>query len=122
MVLLLAPIPGRILRHAIQFRECTGVDVYQSPKYVAHDVYRVAVQPTVEVHKTRDNTDVNLKGICYIDARRSTAANPVKWMEDSERAGHSAKLDFAMQEYTVSGVETLYDDTGHIHHWEVLLS
>lgn len=119
---MLKPIPGRILRHSIIFLECTGVDVYQSPQYVAHDVHHVAVQPSVDVRKSRDNTDLNLRGICFIDARCSTAANPVKWMEDSERAGHSAKLDFAMQEYTVSGVETLYDDTGHIHHWEVLLS
>ena len=88
--------------------------------YVA--VHRVAVQPTADIAKSRDNTDLSFKSICFIDARRSSAADPVKWLEMSEKNGSSLKMVFGDTTYTVSGVDTLYDDTGMLHHWEVLLT
>ena len=119
---MLAPIPGRILRHSVQFKICKGVDVYQSPQYKLVAVHRVAVQPTADIAKSRDNTDLSFKSICFIDARRSSAADPVKWLEMSEKNGSSLKMVFGDTTYTVSGVDTLYDDTGMLHHWEVLLT
>lgn len=119
---MLKPIPSRILKHNITLNVCSGVDRYQNPTWETPlSVSRVVVHPTNETKKTKANTEVVLRGICFIDARLSIPSGlDLDGMKArSESNGHSMTLDFNGDTYTVMTVDTCYDDTGVYHHAEV---
>lgn len=116
---MLRPIPSRILKHNITINVCTGIDRYQNPTYESTAVSHVVMQPSNETRKTKDNTEVVLRGICFIDARLSSGLDFDAMKNTSEANGHSMTLIFGEDTYTVLTVETLYDDTGMLHHTEL---
>ena len=119
---MLRPIPSQILKSTATVKVCNGVDVYQNQTYTEHTVKRVHLQPTNEVRKTQDNTDVVLRAVLFVDARIS--APKLDWGTLLQTA-HALKGDVRVIvrgcEYTVSGVDELRDDTDRMHHWEISL-
>lgn len=71
---MLRPIPQRILRDMVTIKVCTGVDAWQKPSWQKTLVKNVHLQNTNEVRKTANNTEVVLRSILFIDARRSVPA------------------------------------------------
>lgn len=118
---MLRPIPSRILKHTIMLQTCTGVDMWQSPMWEQTTISRVCMQPSNETKKSKDNTEVVLRGVCFVDARRSTPAGiDLDAMQtQSEANGQPMTLIFGGSTYTVLTVDTLYDDTGVYHHTEL---
>ena len=57
----------------------------------------------------------------YVDAVRSTprGLDLDTMQQQSEQNGQPMVLVFQGTPYTVLTVETLYDDTGQLHHWEL---
>lgn len=51
---------------------CVGVDAWQNPSWKEYTVQNVHIQNTNEVKKTKENTEVVLRSILFIDGRRST--------------------------------------------------
>lgn len=118
----LRPIPARILRTSITLNVCTGTDIYQSPTYQAYTVSRCHIQSSVDVRKTRENTEMVLRAVLFIDARLS--APQLDWVAlhmQSEAAGHSMTVQAQGMTYTVLDVDAVPDDTDGIHHYEVAL-
>lgn len=119
---MLKPIPARILRTTANVAACVGVDVYQNQLYETHTVKRTHLQPTNEVRKTENNTEVVLRSILFVDGQLSTPR--LDWAALFQRA-HNAAGDMRVTvrgvEYTVAGVDELRDDTDHFHHWEIAL-
>ena len=115
------PIPARILTHSVVLRVCSGVDVWQAPTWTETQLSKVCMQPSHETRKTRDNTEVVLRSLLFIDAVRSVPAGlDVGALQvQSEAAGQPMTLTFEGEEYTVLTVEKLFDDRGVLHHWEV---
>ena len=119
---MLKPIPSRILKSEATVKVCTGIDGYQNQTYAVYNVKKVHLQPTNEIRKTADNTDIVLRSILFVDAHTSTPS--LDWFTLLQTA-HNNQGDMRVivrgQEYTVIGVDELRDDTDLLHHWEVSL-
>ena len=119
---MLKPIPSRILKSTATVSVCSGVDRYQNQTYTEYTVNKVHLQPTNEIRKTQDNTDVTLRSILFVDARISTPF--LDWCALFKSA-HEKLGDMRVivrnEEYTVIGIDELRDDTDNLHHWEVSL-
>ena len=94
--------------------------MYQNQTYTTHTVKRTHLQPTNEVRKTTDNTEIVLRSILFVDAKTSTPF--IDWFGLLQTA-HSNLGDMRVivreQEYTVMTVDALRDDTDTLHHFEV---
>lgn len=67
---------------------CTGVDTWQNPSWQTYTVSNVHLQNTNEVRKSKDNTEVVLRSVLFIDSVRSTPAlDYASLVEQSEQAG-----------------------------------
>lgn len=118
----LRPIPARILRTAITLNVCTKTDTNQAPTYQAYTVSRCHIQSSVEVRKTRENTEMVLRAVLFVDARLSSPQ--LDWVGlhmQSQAAGHSMTVQAQGMTYTVLDVDAVPDDTDGIHHYEVAL-
>lgn len=119
---MLKPIPSKILRSTATVRVCNGTDMYQNQTHDTYTVSKVHLQPTNEVRKTVDNTEVVLRSILFVDAQTSTPS--LDWCALFRQA-HENQGDMYVivreQTYTVAGVDELRDDTDIVHHWEVSL-
>lgn len=70
---MLRPIPRQLLWDTVTIKVCTGVDTWQNPVFgETYTVKNVHLQSTNEVRKTKDNAEVVLRSILFIDGRRST--------------------------------------------------
>lgn len=118
---MLRPIPSRILKHTVTLQICTGVDVWQNPSWRQTTLSKVCIQPSNETKKAKDNTEVVLAGICFVDARRSSPAgiDLDAMQQQSETNGKPMTLIFNGSTYTILTVDTLYDDAGVYHHTEL---
>ena len=117
---MLKPIPSKILKSTATVKVCNGVDRYQNQTYTEYTVNRVHLQPTNEIRKTQDNTDIVLRSILFVDAHTSTPF--LDWCAFLQTA-HNNLGDMRVvvrgQEYTVLSVDALRDDTDTLHHFEV---
>ena len=119
---MLRPIPAKIMRSEATVKACTGIDRYQNQTYTDYTVSKVHLQPTNEIRKTQDNTDITLRSILFVDAHTSTPF--LDWCALLQTA-HVNLGDMRVivrgETYTVIGVDELRDDTDNLHHWEVSL-
>jgi len=119
---MLKPIPSRILKSTATVKVCSGVDRYQNQTYTEYTVKKVHLQPTNEIRKTQDNTDITLRSILFVDAHTSKPF--LDWCALLQTA-HVNLGDMRVvvrgSEYTVAAVDELRDDTDTLHHWEVAL-
>ena len=114
------PIPLKILRSTATVKVCTGVDLYQNQTYDEYTVQRVHLQPTNEIRKTQTNTDCVLRSILFVDAIISKPA--LDWftlLQTAHNLGGDIRVIVRGEEYTVSTVDALRDDTDNLHHYEV---
>lgn len=119
---MLRPTPSRILKHTVTLQVCESVDINQSPTWgPVITLSRVCMQPSNETKKSKDNTEVVLRGACFVDARRSSPAgiDLDALQKQSESNGWPMTLLFDGNQYTILTVDTLYDDTGILHHTEL---
>lgn len=117
---MLPPIPSRILRSTVTIDVCTGIDIYQNQEYTSYTVKNVHLQPTERIVKTTTNTDQQLTGILYVDAKKSVPA--LNWramLETAHELGGDMHITVRNVKYTVMTVDGLRDDTDNLHHWEI---
>jgi len=115
------PVPARVLKHAVTLKICSGVDIWQAPVWGLQELTGVCMQPSHETRKTKDNTEVVLRSLLFVDAKRSRpeGLDFEELQKRSEANGEPMRLVFEENEYTVLTVEKLFDDKGKLHHWEV---
>jgi hypothetical protein len=119
---MLKPIPSRILKSTATVEVCTVVDRYQNQIYTRYTVKKVHLQPTNEIRKTQDNTDITLRSILFVDAHTSTPV--LDWCALLQTAHVNLgdmRVTVRGTTYTVVGVDELHDDTDTLHHWEISL-
>ena len=119
---MLKPIPSKILRSTASVKVCNGIDTYQHQTYDDYTISKVHLQPTNEVRKTANNTEVVLRSILFVDAHTSTPH--IDWyalLQQAHQIGGDMRVIVRGQEFTVVGVDALRDDTDNLHHWEVAL-
>lgn len=85
---MLPSIPRSLLVDVMTLYVCTGMDVWQNPTWDTYTVNNVHLQNTNEVKKTKDNTEVVLRSILFIDSRLSTPSLDYGTLaEQSQQAG-----------------------------------
>ena len=117
---MLPPIPRQVLKSTVIVEACTAVDRDRRQQVETHTVKRVHLQPDHSVRKSKDNTDVVLKALLFVDARISTPA--LDWEAlflIAEQAGGDVAVTLRGQRYTVASVEAIPDDEDNLHHWEI---
>lgn len=117
---MLAPIPSRILRSTALVEVCNGVDIYQNPQNTVYTVKNVHLQPTERIIKTTTNTDAQLTGVLFVDAKKSKPNLDWKALFTSaHELGGDMHITVRNIKYTVVSVDGLRDDTDNLHHWEI---
>lgn len=123
----LAPIPGRMLHDTVVFRVPTGMDRYQNKTYTEYTVNNVHLQSSSDTVKGPDNTEVILRGILFVDARRSTPVLDLYALQeqaleagDTMRAVVTDAAGTEIGDYAVLVVDDLPDvPATRRHHWEL---
>jgi hypothetical protein len=108
------------MRSTATVKVCVGVDLYQNQIYQNFTVNRVHIQPEERMVKSSDNTDQQLTGTLYVDARRSTPA--LDWramLANAHSLGGDMRVIIRGVEYTVLTAEGLRDGNDRLHHWEI---
>ena len=117
---MLRPIPSRILRSTATVNVCNGTDIYQNQTYTTYTVKRVHLQPEERIVKSRTNTDQQLTGTLFVDARISSPS--LDWralLESAHNVGGDMRVTVRGVTYTVATADGLRDDTDQLHHWEI---
>ena len=110
---MLRPIPQQLLRDMVTIKVCTGMDAWQKPVWQETSVKNVHLQNTNEVRKTANNTEVVLRSVLFIDARRSVPSLDYDALAmQSEAAGRPMRaVVFNFKGQQVGDYEVLTVDT-----------
>ncbi len=85
---MLRPIPRALLADIATIKVCTGLDMWQKPTFQEYTVNNVHIQSTNEVKKTKENTEVVLRSVLFIDGRLSQPVLDYDALaEQSQKAG-----------------------------------
>lgn len=85
---MLRPIPRAMLADVATIKVCTGLDMWQKPTFQEYTVNNVHIQSTNEVKKTKENTEVVLRSVLFIDGRLSQPVLDYDALaEQSQKAG-----------------------------------
>lgn len=125
----LTPIPARMLHDTAVFSVVTGMDRYQNKTYTEYTVKNVHLQSSNDVRKGSDNTEVQLRGLLFVDARRSL---PVLDLYALQQQSLEAGDTMRVKVYDAAGTEVgdyavlIVDDLPDVpatrrHHWELEL-
>lgn len=124
---MLAPIPSSMLHDTVTFKVVNGMDRYQNKTYDEYTVKNVHLQSSNDVYKRANDTEVQLKGILFVDAKRSI---PVLDLYALQKASLEAGDTMRAVVYDSNGTETgdyaviVVDDLPNVpatgrHHWEL---
>lgn len=85
---------------------------------------RVHFQNSNETKKTLDDTEVVLSAVLFYDCKLSTPVNInfLNLVREAQKIGHSIKLIYNNDDYTVMIADVLKDDLSRPHHYELGLT
>ena len=126
---MLAPIPSRMLHDTATFKVCTGMDRYQNKTYKDITVSNVHLQSSNDVYKRANDTEVQLKGVLFVDARKSTPIIDLyDLQQESLLNGDTMRCIVTSADGTITGdyAVLVVDDLPDVpanrrHHWELSL-
>ena len=85
---MLRSIPQSLLGDLMVLKVCTGMDAWQKPTWQEYTVENVHLQNTNEVKKTKENTEIVLRSVLFIDGVRSRPSLDYDTLaEQSQQAG-----------------------------------
>ncbi len=123
----LAPIPSRMLHDTVTLKVVTGMDRYQNKTYDEYTISNVHLQSNNDTIKRANDTEVQLKGILFVDARKSLPALDLNALqEESLKNGDTMRAIVTdasgndAGEYAVLVVDSLPDvPATRVHHYEL---
>lgn len=127
---MLSPIPWSMLHDTAEFWVVTGMDRYQNKVYEKYTVNNVHIQSSNDVYKRANDTEVQLKGLLFVDAKRSTPVLDLYALQktslengDTMRVIVTDSNGTEVGNYAVIVVDDLPNvpATGR-HHWELGLT
>lgn len=125
----LSPIPSRMLHDSAKFYVVKGMDRYQEKTYDTYEVAHVHLQNVTDTIKSTDNEEVQLKGILFVDCRRSTPCLDLYALQQASlAAGDTMRVDVFDASGTLVGNFAVMTVDGapdvpatRVHHWELSL-
>lgn len=123
----LAPIPSRMLHDTVTLKVCTGMDRYQEKTYDDYTISNVHLQSNNDTIKRANDTEVQLKGILFVDGRKSMPAYDLNALqEESLKNGDTMRAIVTdasgndAGDYAVLVVDSLPDvPATRVHHYEL---
>jgi hypothetical protein len=105
----------------------TGMDRYQNKTYETHTISNVHLQSSSETRKAPNDTEVQLRGVLFVDARRSLPVLDLYALQqralsagDTMRAVVKDASGTEIGSYAVLIVDELPDvPATRRHHWEL---
>lgn len=124
---MLSSIPARMLHDTVIFKVLKSMDRYQNKEYEEFTVKNVHLQSSNDVYKKADDTEVQLKGLLFVDAKRST---PILDLYDLQQKSLEVGDTMRALVYDAGGNLTgdyavlVVDDIPNVpattrHHWEL---
>ena len=125
----LAPIPARMLHDTVTFFVVKGMDRYQNKEYDEYTINNVHLQSDNLTIKKADDSEVQLKGILFVDGRRSLPEYDLNALQNQSLANGDtmrAKVYDAngteTGDFAVLDVNSLPDvPATRLHHYEITL-
>lgn len=112
--------PKHVYAHTVTLKKCSAIDQWRDPTFTETTISNVCVQPTHDTIRTKDNTEVQMQAVIFIDSLYSRPfVDMVVAQDTSEANGHAMIITFGTHDYTVAKVETLFDEFGRVDHYEV---
>lgn len=121
---MLKPIPSKILTHSGLLKVPTGTDRYGEPNYAEYNLTRINIQASNAVIKSKDNKEVVLRSILFFDIRNSRplGLDLVTLKNQADSHNSQIKILCGSNTYTVESVDSLTDDRGKLHHYQIGLT
>lgn len=124
---MLRPIPQSLLGDMMTLKVCTGIDRWQKATWQEYKVNNVHLQNTNEVKKTKENTEVVLRSVLFVDGSRSRPALDYDTLaEQSQKVGKPLRCEVFNSrgqkygEYEVLTVDPVPDyPATRVHHIEL---
>jgi hypothetical protein len=125
----LAPIPSRMLHDTAVFHVVAGMDRYQEKTYDDYTVKHVHLQSSSDVIKAPDDTEVQLKGLLFVDCKKSVPQLDLYALQQASlAAGDTMRADVYDASGTLVGNYAVLIVDGapdvpatRTHHWELSL-
>lgn len=125
----LAPIPQRMLHDSATFYVVKTIDRYQEKTYDEYEVAHVHLQNSTDTIKAPNDTEVQLKGILFVDCRRSTPCLDLYALQQTSLAnGDTMRVDVKDASGALVGnfAVLIVDGSPDVpatrtHHWELSL-
>lgn len=113
--------PKHIYGMEAVFRAAESVDKWGKVVWRNIPVRGVNVQPSHDTVRSKDNTEVKVKAVIFVDSLYSSPfADLVAIKNESEGNGHQMTVMFGGEPLTVVAVDTIYNEYCAIDHYEVL--
>ncbi len=114
------PISAKIMKSTVTVTVCTGIDMWRNQVVETYTVNHVFMQPSTQIVKSVTNTDRQLQGTLFVDARRSRPALDWKALfQAAQDAGGDMRVTLRGIQYTVLSVSEYRDFADKFHHWEI---
>ena len=125
----LAPIPARMLHDSVTLKVVTSMDAYQAKIYTDYAIDHVHLQGSSDTIKGPNDTEVQLRAVLFVDARRSTPCYDLDALQaQSLAAGGTMRAVVknadgnTVGDFAVLIVDSLPDvPATHVRHWELSL-
>lgn len=123
----LSPIPSRMLHDTAIIKVVTGMDRYQEKVYEEYEISHVHLQSDTDAVKRANDTEVQLKGVLFVDARRSQPVYDLNALQE-QSLGNGDTMRVTVYDasgnnagdYAVLVVDSLPDvPATRVHHWEL---
>lgn len=120
---MLNSIPSRILTTKARLNVPYETDKNGKALYHSYDLTKTHLQPSNGDERATDNDRVLLKSILFVDSSMSRPKglnfNALKIKADE--LGAKVEIIINNISYYLATIETILDDRGKIHHWELEL-
>ena len=117
---MLRPIPRQILSQSMVLHIPISCDSDYNVQYKNITVARVHLQDDRAILKQNDNTEIQRKGILFIDSKLSSPKLDYLRLEaEANKIGANLRCTIDGYNYEILVIDAVPDDHGHTHHYEV---
>lgn len=117
---MLQPIPKVLLNKSMTLKVPKEMDSFQNITFTEYEVNNVHLQNTNEVKKDKDNTEVVLRSILFIDSRLSNPKLDYMALEkEAEKNRATLRVIIDGLDYEVLTVDEVPNIPYGVHHYEL---
>lgn len=117
---MITTIPAQMLKDSVSVFVPSGVDAWGKPTQETYTQTRVHLQEVSTFQRSTADMQAEYKATLFVDARLSRPF--LDWgalQTAAEAAGYQITLRVGAAVYTVKHVDSVHNDMGGLHHYEV---